>query len=92
MYGGPAKGRRLNKYYTRNGATRLDRINVTKELLRGKCGTETIVTALSDHLAVLVRMALNMTIGQRGIGIWRMNVAVMKEVLFREKLRNNWMR
>jgi hypothetical protein len=88
----PVEGRREYTLYTRTGATRIDRIYVTRELLEGKCGTETIVTALSDHLAVLVHMALNVTIARRGRGLWRINVALLKEVPFREKLLNNWVR
>jgi hypothetical protein len=54
----PAEGCRVYTHYACNSVMRLDRIYVTRELLGGKRGTETIVTALSDHLAVLLRMAL----------------------------------
>jgi hypothetical protein len=88
----PAEGRRVYTHYTLNSAMRLDRIYVTRELLGGKRRSKTIVTALSDHLAVLVYMVLNVTIVRRGRGLWRMNVALIKEVLFRDKLLTSWMR
>jgi hypothetical protein len=86
------EGRRLYTHYKLNSATRFYRIFVTRELLGGKRRTENIVTALSDHLTVLVLIALNVTIVRRGRDLWRVNVTLMKEVLFREKPQNNWMR
>jgi hypothetical protein len=53
-----AEGRRVYTHYTWNDATRIY-IIVFRELLGGRCGTETIVTALSDQFAVLVHMTLN---------------------------------
>ena len=38
--------------YTRQGATRLDKIYVIRNLSGRKSGAKTIVTAFTDHLAV----------------------------------------
>jgi hypothetical protein len=51
-----------------------------------------MLTALFDHLAVIVRMTLNVTITRSSRGLLIMNVARMKEVKFREKLLNSWVR
>jgi endonuclease/exonuclease/phosphatase family metal-dependent hydrolase len=73
-------------HYTQQGATRLDRIYVTQNLRGRKVGVETLVAAFTDHIAVFLRMALNMPVVCRGRGYWKMNTTLLQETPFQEKL------
>jgi exonuclease III len=42
-------------HYTGKGATRLDRIYVSRDILENKLGAETLAEAFTDHLAVALR-------------------------------------
>ena len=81
-----APKRGVYTHYTRHGVSRLDRIYVSRNLSGKKCETETVVTAFTDHLVVVLRIALNVTTVRRGRSYWRMNVT-LQETLFQEKLR-----
>jgi len=72
--------------YTRQRPSRLDRTYVSRNLSGRKFGTETVVTAFTDHLQVVLRIALNVTTVRRGPGYWRMNATLLRETLFQDKL------
>jgi len=82
--------RQIYTHYTSTGAARLDRIYVTEEVRRQKQGVETIVAAFTDHLAVLLRVAMSTPITHRGKGRWTMNISYLKEVPFQDKIKESW--
>jgi endonuclease/exonuclease/phosphatase family metal-dependent hydrolase len=55
-------------YYAPRTASRLDRIYVTQLLLSRKQGVETTAAAFTDHLAVVLRMAIEKPIPSAGRG------------------------
>ena len=55
-------------HYAPRTASRLDRIYVTHLLLSRKQGVETIATDFTDHLAVVLRMAIDKPIPSAGRG------------------------
>jgi len=85
-----APERGVYTHYTLQGASRLDRIYMSRNLSGKKCGTEKVVTAFTDHLAVALRIALNVTTVRPGQGYCRMNSTLLRETLFQEKLRQQW--
>jgi hypothetical protein len=68
-------------HYTRQGASRLDRIYVTRNLSQKMVGTETVMAAFTDHLAVVLRIALDVETIRRGTGYWKLNVALLQDIL-----------
>jgi endonuclease/exonuclease/phosphatase family metal-dependent hydrolase len=74
-------GREMYTHYARQGATRVDWLYVTRDLTGGKCGTETVVMAISDHLAVILLIALGLPTTRRGRdhGFWKTNVDFLRE-------------
>jgi len=77
-------------YYTNDGASRIDRIYITDPLQRRKQGEETVAAALTDHFAVIVRMALDGTRMLRRASVWRMNITLLEESSFREIIKEQW--
>ena len=68
-------------HYSRQGASRLDRIYATRNLSDRKKGVETVVAAFTDHLAVVLSIAHDVDI-RRGRGYWKMNAALMQDAHF----------
>jgi hypothetical protein len=87
-----APDRGVYTHYTRQGAEGLDRINVSRHLNGQKCATETAVTAFTDHLAVILRIALNVTTVRCDRSYWKMNAALLREADFQESLLQRWKR
>jgi len=77
-------------HYAPRTASRLDRIYVTQILLSRKQGVETIAAAFTDHLAVVLRLAIETPIPSAGRGYWRMNVSYLHDKTFREDLTTRW--
>jgi hypothetical protein len=77
-------------HYTVNGASRLDRIYATKNIITKKTGIETIPVAFTDQNAVLMRIAIETPLTTRGRGYWRMNIGPMKEKTFRNTIKEQW--
>jgi len=75
-------------HYTPAGAARLDRFYINKYLLNNKQGVETIAAAITDHLAVLLRIKLSTPVIHRGRNSWRMNTSFLNEMSFRAKIRD----
>jgi exonuclease III len=74
-------------HYTSRGATRVDRIYASRNLSRHKRRAETRVAAFTDHLVVMIRIALEATTMRRGRSYWKMNMALLCEERFQEQLR-----
>jgi exonuclease III len=87
---GPQRG--VYTHYTKKGATRIDRIYMTRNLQKNKSGVETVVSAMTDHLAVILQLTWDTPISERGRGYWKMNVALLSNEMFRDQLKENWER
>ena len=51
---------------------------------------EATVAPFTDHLAVCLRISIDLPIMRRGRGLWNMDSAVITENAFTEKLRTLW--
>jgi len=66
-------------HYSASRATRIDRIYATQELLERKLSVETIVARFSDHLAVRLRISIDLPILRWERVLWKMDSAVITE-------------
>jgi len=82
--------RKVYTHYSASGATRIDRIYATRELLERKLGVEAIVAPFTDHLAVCLRISIDLPFTRRGRGLWKMDSAVITENARTDKLRTLW--
>ena len=76
-------------HYTANGASRIDRIYATKEIMERKTGIQTTAAAFTDHNAVIMRITID-TPPTRGRGYWRLNTALMREKSHIDTLQEQW--
>jgi len=83
--GNPA--RNVYTYYFVSGATRIERIYTTQELLARELVVDVIVTTFTDHLAVCLRISTALPILLMGRGLWKMDSVVITENACTEKLR-----
>jgi hypothetical protein len=51
----------------------------------------TTVTVFTDHLAVILRIALDVAVVHSGRGYWKMEAALLRDALVLETLRQRWM-
>jgi hypothetical protein len=51
---------------------------------------ETIAAAFTDHLAVVLRLAIEKPIPSAGRGYWKMNVSYLHDKTFRDDLTTRW--
>jgi endonuclease/exonuclease/phosphatase family metal-dependent hydrolase len=77
-------------HYAPRSATRLDRIYVTGLLQARKSGIEVLAPAFTDHMAVVIRLATDVPLLDRGRGMWKMNVSLMEEEGFYKALQIHW--
>ena len=68
--------RRIYTHYTPNGASRIDRMYVTRNILSKKQSVETVAAAFIDHLAVVLRIAIDTPLTLRGRVYWRLNISL----------------
>jgi endonuclease/exonuclease/phosphatase family metal-dependent hydrolase len=73
---------RMCAYYTVIGASRIDRIYATRNIMSKKLGVEMVAAAFTDHHAVILHIAISAPLTMRGRGYWRMNVAIMSDKNF----------
>jgi len=73
-----------------SGSLEIDRIYASGNLSRHKGGAETRVAAFTDHLAVVIRIALEATTMRHGRSYWKMNTALLREESFQEHSRQRW--
>ena len=62
-------------------------IYTTKELSTKTLGVETVAAAFTDHLAVILRLSVEVPIIRRGKGLWKMNTGMFDEETVKEKLQ-----
>jgi hypothetical protein len=77
-------------HYAPGSATRLDRIYVTGQLQVRKSGMEVLAPAFTDHMAVVIRLATDVPLLDRGRGMWKMNASLMEEEGFQKDLKVHW--
>ena len=77
-------------HYTSRGASRIDRIYAYRNPSDQKRGVETRITAFTDHLAVVLRMALDIAPMRRGHNYWKMNTTLLRDKSFQGQLRQYW--
>ena len=53
------QGQMIYTHYTAQGVSRLDRIYLSRQLLKSKQGMESIAAAFTDDLAVMLRVSLS---------------------------------
>jgi len=82
--------RRVYTHYSQTGATRIDRLYASQELLSRKTNAETEAAAFTGHLAVLLRLSVDIPILRRGRGKWKKNTSFLKDHGCKEKLRQRW--
>jgi hypothetical protein len=87
-----APERRIFTHYTRQGATRLDRIYATSNIRGRLSGIETVLAVFTDHPAVILRITLDANTIRRGTGYWKTNIALAQNISLQEKLRQQWIR
>ena len=66
-------------HYTSRGASKIDGIYASRNLSIQKRGAETRVAAFTDHLAVVIPIALEATTMPSGRSYWKMNTALLCE-------------
>jgi hypothetical protein len=67
----------------------INRLYVTRNISGSKRGVETVATAMTDHLAVVLRMVWEGPVIRRGRGYWKMVVSLFKEISVREEIGEN---
>jgi exonuclease III len=77
-------------HYSINGASRLDRIYVTKELYQKKQGLETKIAAFTDHLAICLHLKQDKPIPQMGRGYWKLDSTLFDTTTITQKLTTLW--
>ena len=90
MWASPPE-RGVYTHYTQKGAARLERIYVSRHLNGRKRGIETTVTAFTDQLAVILRIALDVAAVHHGRGYCKMDAALLRDALVLETLQQRWM-
>jgi len=81
------KGRMIYTHFTAQGASRIDRIYLSRQLLKSKQGVEPIAAAFTDHLAIVLRVSLSAPCTTRGKGYWRMNPTYLDDQQFIQKFQ-----
>jgi len=82
--------RKVYIHYSASRATRIGRIYATRELLERKLGVEAIAAPFTAHLAVCLRISIDLPIMRWGRGLWKLDSVVITENPSTEKLRTLW--
>ena len=77
-------------HYTQHGASRLDRIYISRTLLPKKKHTELRATAFTDHFAVVIFMEGNATFTTRGRGFWKLNTNLLCDKQIHACFKKEW--
>jgi exonuclease III len=77
-------------HFTRMGASRIDRLYVTWNLLENKSSMAVLPLAITDHLAVVLRIRWGNPIATRGRGYWKLNISLLDNPEIRDRLRESW--
>ena len=74
-------------HYTTKGASRIDRMYITENLRRTQQGAEAVAAAFADHMAIMLRLSIDIPCVMRGKGYWRMNVSYLSDPHFQHRLQ-----
>jgi hypothetical protein len=85
-------GSRQYTHYTTTGASRIDRIYVSRNMLARQPSTEIRAAAFTDHMTVILHTTCAVTAAHRGRGLWRMNAALLHHATTRNLLAEEWLR
>ena len=77
-------------HYTATGASRIDRIYVTRDLRMREQGAETLAADFTDRFAIILRLTMDVPCSTRGKGYWRMNVSFLSDTSFPQTTNENW--
>jgi hypothetical protein len=82
----------LGKYthYTSRGGSRLYRIYTPRKPSDQKLGVERGLAAFTDHLAGVLRIALEVTPVWHGRSYWKMNTTLLGDKNFQKQMRKKW--
>ena len=83
------KERNTYTHYTATGASRIDRIYVTRGLKRRQQGAEAVAAAFTDHFTVTLRLTMDVPCFPRGKGNWRMNISFLSDKPFLQATKEN---
>jgi hypothetical protein len=81
---------KCHTHYSVAGATWIDRIYATQEVLARKLGVEAVVAPFTDHLAVCLHISSNLPVLLRGRGLWKLDSTVLIKHNCTEKLCYLW--
>jgi len=82
-----ATTRTVFTHYTTKGASRIKRIYINDHLRRTKQGAEAVAAAFTDHMAIILRLSIDIPCVISGKGCWLMNVTYLNEPHFQNKIR-----
>ena len=77
-------------HYSPAGASRIDRIYVSSEVISRKTGIEILPAAFTDHNAVVLRLAISERRERQGRARWKMNPVLLKNDELITQLRQLW--
>jgi len=77
-------------HYTHQGAARIDRIYISPNIKERQQGLETIPAAFTDHMAVILKIAMDDQILIHGRGYWRMNTLLLRDNIIQQRLLKKW--
>jgi endonuclease/exonuclease/phosphatase family metal-dependent hydrolase len=76
--------------YAHKAVSRMDRIYVTARLHTRKSGVERVAAWFTDHLEVVLRMAIDAPLSLRGRSYWRMNYSLLQIEAFEKEIDDQW--
>ena len=77
-------------YYANNTASRIDRIYVTQRLYSRKTGVERVAAAFTDHMAVVLRLRVDVPLPVRGRSYWKMSSSLLRSETFDTEIGVQW--
>jgi hypothetical protein len=77
-------------HYSTIGASRLDRICVTRDLSSRKWAKEKMAVAFTDHLAVSLHLLVDVPILRMGRGYWKLDATLIEDTKITEQLTTLW--
>ena len=73
-----------------NGATRIDRLYVSKDILQRKSGIEILPAAFTDHHVVALRVTMQEHITIKRRRRWKMDPIMIQEESLKRTIRDKW--
>ena len=77
-------------HYTSRGTSNIGRIYVSRNLSGQERGADTRIAELTDHLAEVTLIALEITTMRCGRIYWKMNTAILCDESFQKQMQQRW--